>query len=86
MENIDIHANHVEAFNASLRRRLASYRRKTKPYAKNRKRLQERLDVLWIMHKSTRPHFTTRIIPAIAMGIIEKSYSIKELFLARIAV
>ena len=30
----DIHANHLEAFNASLRRRLASYRRKTNTYAK----------------------------------------------------
>ena len=30
----DIHANHVEAFNAALRRRLACYRRKTNTYAK----------------------------------------------------
>lgn len=30
----DIHANHLEAFNASLRRRLACYRRKTNTYAK----------------------------------------------------
>jgi len=32
----DIHANHLEAFNASLRRRLACYRRKTNTYAKKR--------------------------------------------------
>jgi len=30
----EIHANHLEAFNASLRRRLACYRRKTNTYAK----------------------------------------------------
>jgi len=30
----DIHANHVEAFNAALRRRMACYRRKTNTYAK----------------------------------------------------
>ena len=32
----EIHANHLEAFNASLRRRLACYRRKTNTYAKKR--------------------------------------------------
>jgi len=34
LSDTDIHANHVEAFNAALRRRLASYRRKTNTYAK----------------------------------------------------
>ena len=33
----EIHVNHLEAFNASLRRRLACYRRKTNTYAKKRK-------------------------------------------------
>jgi hypothetical protein len=32
----EIHANHVEAFNAALRRRMACYRRKTNTYAKKR--------------------------------------------------
>ncbi|MGB5916464.1 MAG: hypothetical protein WBG63_16490, partial [Phormidesmis sp.] len=32
----EIHANHVEAFNASLRRRNAAFRRKTNTYAKPR--------------------------------------------------
>jgi hypothetical protein len=32
----DIHANHVEAFNAALRRRMACYRRKANTYAKKR--------------------------------------------------
>jgi transposase-like protein len=32
----DIHASHVEAFNAALRRRMACYRRKTNTYAKKR--------------------------------------------------
>ena len=40
-----IHANHVEAFNASLRRRNAAFRRKTNTYAKSRKHLQRTLDV-----------------------------------------
>jgi len=33
LEDEDIHANHVEAFNAALRRRSACYRRKTNTYA-----------------------------------------------------
>jgi transposase-like protein len=33
----DIHANHLEAFNAALRRRLACYRRKTNTYAKKQR-------------------------------------------------
>jgi hypothetical protein len=45
IENTPIHANHLEAFNASLRRRCAAYRRKTNTYAKKKKRLQQRLDV-----------------------------------------
>ncbi|MCA1552768.1 MAG: hypothetical protein LC737_00155 [Chloroflexi bacterium] len=32
----EIHANHLEGFNASLRRRMASYRRKANTYAKKR--------------------------------------------------
>ena len=30
----DIHANHLEGFNATLPRRMAAYRRKANPYAK----------------------------------------------------
>jgi hypothetical protein len=32
----EIHANHVEAFNAALRRRMACFQRKTNTYAKKR--------------------------------------------------
>ena len=46
----DIHANHLEAFNTSLRRRCAAYRRRTNMYAKNTVRLQERLDVYWVLY------------------------------------
>jgi hypothetical protein len=38
----EIHANHLEAFHTSLRRRCAAYRRRTNMYAKNTRRLQER--------------------------------------------
>lgn len=74
----DIHAEHVEAFNASTRRRNAAYRRKTNAYAKKKTALQRTLDMLWIIHNFIRPHFTTRKIPAVALGIVEKGLSWEE--------
>lgn len=41
----EIHANHVEAFNASMRRRNATFRRKTNTHAKSTANLQRTLDV-----------------------------------------
>ncbi len=80
VDNQDIHANHVEAFNASLRRKCSAYRRKTNTYAKTIDRLQERLDVLWIFHNFVRKHFTTKKVPAVALGIFEKGLSFIDLF------
>ena len=45
IENTPLPANHLEAFNASLRRWCAAYRRKTTTYAKKKKRLKPSLDV-----------------------------------------
>jgi hypothetical protein len=81
MEAKDIHANHLEAFHTSLRRRCAAYRRRTNMYAKNTTRLQERLDVYWIVHNFVRVHFTTRQVPAVALGILQCGLSLKEIFL-----
>ena len=75
IENSDIHANHAEAFNASLRRRNSAYRRKTNTYAKNVPGLQRTLDLYWIVHNFVRPHFTTKLVPAVALGILEKGLS-----------
>jgi hypothetical protein len=80
IENTQIQANHLEAFNASLRRRCAAYRRKTTTYAKKKKRLQQRLDVYWILHNFVRVHFTTKHVPAVALGIIEQGLSLAEIF------
>ena len=80
IENAQIHANHLEAFNASLRRRCAAYRRKTNTYAKKKKRLKPSLDVYWILHNFVRVHFTTQHIPAVALGIIEQGLSLAEIF------
>ena len=75
ISNSDIHANHVEAFNASMRRRNSAYRRKTNTYAKNKNGLQRTLDILWIVHNFIRKHFTTKQVPAVALGILEEGLS-----------
>ena len=58
--NKDIHANHCEAFNSSLRRRNSAFRRRTNTYAKNENGLQRTLDVFWVIHNFIRTHFTTK--------------------------
>ncbi len=68
----DIHANHTEAQNASLRRKLSPYRRRTNTYAKTKEGLQRILDVYWCVHNFVREHFTLKAVPAVKMGIIEK--------------
>jgi hypothetical protein len=66
---------------ASLRRRCAAYRRHTNMYAKNTGRLQERLDVYWVVHNFVRVHFTTRQVPAVALGILDHGFALHEIFL-----
>jgi hypothetical protein len=81
MATTEIHANHLEAFHTSLRRRCAAYRRRTNRYAKHTGRLPERLEVYWIVHHFVRVHFTTRRVPAVALGVLEYGLSLKEIFL-----
>jgi hypothetical protein len=81
IEDKDIHANHCEAFNSSLRRRSAGFRRKTNTYAKNQKGLQRTLDAYWVVHNFLRPHFTLKEVPADVLGIFEKKPSWKEIFM-----
>jgi hypothetical protein len=76
----EMHAHHLEAFHTSLRRRCAAYRRRTNTYAKNQARRQERLDVYWIVHNFVRVHFTTRQVPAVALGVLEYGFSLNEVF------
>ncbi len=79
----DIHANHVEGFNASARRRNSAYRRKTNTYAKKKTALQRTLDIFWIVHNFIRRHFTTRQVPAVALGILEKGLSWEQVLKIR---
>ena len=80
----EVHANHVEGFNSSLRRYLSAFRRCTNTYAKNIFGLQRVLDIFWMVHNFVRPHFTTRTIPAVAIGILEKGLTWEDLLQLRI--
>jgi hypothetical protein len=80
LDNQQIHANHLEAFNSALRRRMACYRRQTNTYAKEQPALQGRLDAYWVLHNFIRPHFTTKQVPAVALGIVDHPLSWHEIF------
>ncbi len=82
----EIHANHLEAFNASMRRRNATFRRKTNTYAKSRENLQRTLDVFWLVHNFVRVHFTTKVVPAVKLGILETGISWSQLLTMRYAI
>ena len=83
-EDKDVHANHVEAFNSSIRRYLSAFRRRTNTYAKSVMGLQRVLDIFWIIHNFVRCHFTTRRIPAVALGILEQGLTWEDLFKIRL--
>lgn len=76
----EIHANHTEAFNSALRRQLPCFRRKANPYAKLKSAWQRRLDVHWLLHNFIRPHFSTKQVPAVALGIFDVGLSWSQLF------
>ena len=63
-----------------MRRRLACYRRRTNTYAKSQPALQRRLDVYWVFHNFIKTHFTTKKVPALALGILDALLSWPQLF------
>ena len=81
----DIHANHAEAFFSSLRRKCAPFRRKTNMYAKSTKGLQRLLRVYGVVHNFLRVHFTTREVPAVALGILARRLTVQEIFQIQMA-
>ena len=85
IEEADIHANHAEAFFSALRRKCATFRRKTNMYAKAPKGLQRLLRVYWVVHNFLRVHFTIGEVPAVALGILERRLSVHEIFQIQMA-
>ena len=82
---MDIHANHAEAFFSALRRKCATFRRKTNTYAKATTGLQRLLRVYWVVHNFLRVHFTIREVPAVVLGILERRLSVQEIFQIQMA-
>ena len=85
LDNRDIHANHVEAQNAALRRRNSAFRRRTNTYAKCKKGLQRTLDVHQIIHNFVRRHWTTGKVPAVALGVIGGALCLEDILTSRFA-
>ncbi len=81
----EIHANHCEAFNSALRRCLAAFRRATNTYAKKEHTLQRVLDTYWVVYNFMRKHGTTKQVPAVTLGILDRAWSWEEFFMIRMA-
>jgi hypothetical protein len=79
LDTAAIHANHLEAFWSALRRKCSAFRRRTNTYAKSENGLQRILRVYWVMHNFVRRHFTTREVPAVTMGVLERPMTVQEL-------
>ena len=82
----DIHASHVEVFNAAMRRGGDAFRCKTNTYAKSRDNLQRTLDVFWLVNNFVRVHFTTKVAPAVKLGILAVGITWTQLLTIRYAV
>src|SRR5215831_493795 len=80
-----IHANHAEAFFSALRRKCATFRRKTNMYAKVTTGLLRLLRVYWVVHNFLRVHFTIREVPVVALGILERRLTVQEIFQIQMA-
>jgi hypothetical protein len=74
-------ANHNEAQNSSLRRRVSAYHRRQNYYAEVVEGLQRALDVQRLIHNWVRPHWGLQKnqTPAMAMGYLERPITMLEL-------
>jgi len=79
LDNQDIHANHIEAQNAALRRRNSAFRRRTNTYAKTLKGLQRTLDVHQLIHNFVRRHWITLEVPAVALGVLKEALCLEDI-------
>lgn len=81
----EVHANHNEAHNSSLRRRASAYHRRQNQYAKVVEGLQRALDVQRLIHNWVRPHWglEKNQTPAMAMGYLDRPVTMLELLSVR---
>jgi len=71
----EVHANHNEALNSSIRRRCSAYRRRQNHYAKTVKGLQRAITVQLLIHNWIRPHWglDKGTTPAFGFGLLSTS-------------
>ena len=79
----EVHANHCEAHNASLRRRCIAFRRRQNLYAKTVTGLERAVTVQRLIHNWIRPHYSTQVTPAVAIGLMSRALSLREMLLSR---
>jgi hypothetical protein len=81
----DVHANHNEAQNSSIRRRASAYHRRQNHYAKVVAGLQRALNVQRLIHNWVRPHWGLKKnhTPAMVMGYLERPITMLELLSSR---
>jgi hypothetical protein len=82
----DIQANRLEAKNSSIRRTNSAFRRKTNTYAKASMHLQRTLDVGWVLRNFAVKHFTTGVVPAVALAITDRAFKIEELLMIQLII
>lgn len=79
----EVHANHCEAQNAAIRRRCSPFRRRQNLYAKTVKGLERAIAVQRLLHNWVRPHWSSKLTPAVALGFINRPVTIEEMLLSR---
>ncbi len=81
----EVHANHNEAHNASLRRRCSAYRRRQNLYSKTCAGLQRVLEVQRLIHNWVRPHWGLgkNMTPAMKMGFVSRPVTLYEILNSR---
>lgn len=81
LPNAEVHANHSEAYNASLRRRSSPFRRRTNMYAKNNAGLDRALGVQRVIYNWVRPHWGHQgeATPAQVAGLADRKWDLQDL-------
>ncbi len=81
----EVHANHCEAHNASIRRRCSAYRRRQNHYAKHQAGLNRAITALRLIHNWVRihPSLPKATTPAMAIGFIDRPITLAEFLSSR---
>jgi len=84
-EGVKVHVKNKGSQNTSVRRQNSVFRRRTNTYAKSKEGLQRTLDVHQIIHSFVRCHWTTGIVPAVALGVIKEALCLEDILTGRFA-